>query len=165
MGRSYYGSVSSLSGTIPESIPEVKDDSNVRVILSGAEPLLSQLPVKESLSVQTAAGAGYKMLCVILGLSDVYLSSVPSTFFYDTCAPHAILRSLNGVGLLNWKRTIENKVNILENDGDKTEILSGLQVLYRPKFNEDGSSNDFCNTDGIIAYRSQAKLLQFLKYL
>ncbi|XP_075593704.1 inositol polyphosphate 1-phosphatase [Balearica regulorum gibbericeps] len=43
-----------------------------------------------------AAGAGYKMLCVILGLADVYVLSEGSTFAWDACAPHAILRALGG---------------------------------------------------------------------
>ncbi|NXH13249.1 INPP phosphatase, partial [Bucco capensis] len=43
-----------------------------------------------------AAGAGYKMLCVILGLADAYVLSEGSTFAWDSCAPHAILRALGG---------------------------------------------------------------------
>ncbi|GAB0201329.1 inositol polyphosphate 1-phosphatase [Grus japonensis] len=43
-----------------------------------------------------AAGAGYKMLCVILGLADAYILSEGSTFAWDACAPHAILRALGG---------------------------------------------------------------------
>ncbi|KAM6231192.1 LOW QUALITY PROTEIN: inositol polyphosphate 1-phosphatase [Spheniscus humboldti] len=44
-----------------------------------------------------AAGAGYKMLCVILGLADAYVLSEGSTFAWDACAPHAILRALGGM--------------------------------------------------------------------
>ncbi|NWU72288.1 INPP phosphatase, partial [Pterocles burchelli] len=43
-----------------------------------------------------AAGAGYKMLCVILGRADAYVLSEGSTFTWDACAPHAILRALGG---------------------------------------------------------------------
>lgn len=43
-----------------------------------------------------AAGAGYKMLCVLLGLADAYVVSEGSTFAWDACAPHAILRALGG---------------------------------------------------------------------
>ncbi|NXT28152.1 INPP phosphatase, partial [Syrrhaptes paradoxus] len=43
-----------------------------------------------------AAGAGYKMLCVILGRADAYVLSEGSTFAWDACAPHAILRALGG---------------------------------------------------------------------
>ena len=56
-----------------------------------------------------AAGAGYKMLCVILGLADAYVLSEGSTFAWDACAPHAILRALGGgtvalVGALRARR-------------------------------------------------------------
>ncbi|XP_014797079.1 PREDICTED: inositol polyphosphate 1-phosphatase, partial [Calidris pugnax] len=43
-----------------------------------------------------AAGAGYKMLCVILGLAEAYVLSEGSTFAWDACGPHAILRALGG---------------------------------------------------------------------
>ncbi|VCX20569.1 unnamed protein product, partial [Gulo gulo] len=37
-----------------------------------------------------AAGAGYKSLCVVQGLADVYVSSDDTTFKWDSCAAHAI---------------------------------------------------------------------------
>ncbi|XP_026535838.1 inositol polyphosphate 1-phosphatase [Notechis scutatus] len=43
-----------------------------------------------------ASGAGYKMLCVALGLADAYVLSEGSTFKWDSCGPHAILRALGG---------------------------------------------------------------------
>ena len=33
-----------------------------------------------------AGGAGYKILCVVLGLVDIYITSKPSTYKWDTCA-------------------------------------------------------------------------------
>ncbi|CAN0013693.1 unnamed protein product, partial [Bubo scandiacus] len=33
------------------------------------------------------------MLCIILGLADAYVLSEGSTFAWDACAPHAILRA------------------------------------------------------------------------
>uniref|UniRef100_A0A1B0G6A9 Uncharacterized protein n=1 Tax=Glossina morsitans morsitans TaxID=37546 RepID=A0A1B0G6A9_GLOMM len=43
-----------------------------------------------------SAGAGHKALKVITGEVDVYVLSRGSTYKWDTCAPQAILRSLNG---------------------------------------------------------------------
>ncbi|KAM6039191.1 inositol polyphosphate 1-phosphatase [Chlamydotis macqueenii] len=69
-----------------------------RVVLSRAEGPA----VREALGplcgsgLRFAAGAGYKMLCVILGLADAYVLSEASTFTWDACAPHAILRALGG---------------------------------------------------------------------
>ena len=43
-----------------------------------------------------AGGAGYKVLCVIEGKADCYIYPRNGTKRWDTCAPEAILRSLNG---------------------------------------------------------------------
>lgn len=42
------------------------------------------------------AGAGYKILCVILGLVDAYVLSQGTTYYWDTCGCHAIINSLKG---------------------------------------------------------------------
>ncbi|XP_063277055.1 inositol polyphosphate 1-phosphatase isoform X2 [Prinia subflava] len=52
-------------------------------LLGGGPPLL-------------AAGAGYKLLCVALGLADAFVLSRATTFAWDSCGPHAILRALGG---------------------------------------------------------------------
>jgi inositol polyphosphate 1-phosphatase len=52
------------------------------------EPLASR-----GYDVVNAGGAGYKILSVILGLSDLYVTSRPSTYKWDSCAGHAILVS------------------------------------------------------------------------
>ena len=41
-----------------------------------------------------AGGAGYKILSVILGWADLYVTARPSTYKWDSCAGHAILVSL-----------------------------------------------------------------------
>ncbi|NXE17293.1 INPP phosphatase, partial [Lophotis ruficrista] len=82
--------LSSLSPPPPRPTP--------RVVLSRVEGPA----VREALGplcgsgLRFAAGAGYKMLCVILGLADAYVLSEGSTFAWDACAPHAILRALGG---------------------------------------------------------------------
>lgn len=43
-----------------------------------------------------AGGAGYKVLCVIEGKADCYIYPRNGTKRWDTCAPEAILRSING---------------------------------------------------------------------
>lgn len=52
------------------------------------------------------AGAGYKILCVILGLVSAYVLSFGSTYFWDTCGCHAILKSLGGK-ILNFEEAVE----------------------------------------------------------
>ncbi|KAL5253114.1 hypothetical protein ACHWQZ_G015770 [Mnemiopsis leidyi] len=46
--------------------------------------------------VETPAGAGFKLGGVILGAASFYLVSRRSTYQWDTCGPHAILRALGG---------------------------------------------------------------------
>lgn len=95
-GRYHWGVVygdtrlSSLSPPPPRSMP--------CVVLSRAErePVQAALGPLCSGRLHFAAGAGYKMLCVILGLADAYVLSEDSTFAWDVCAPHAILRALGG---------------------------------------------------------------------
>ncbi|CAM5116509.1 unnamed protein product [Natator depressus] len=53
-----------------------------------------------------ASGAGYKMLCVILGLAEAYVLSEGSTFKWDSCAPHAILRALGG-GMVDLEAALQ----------------------------------------------------------
>jgi len=43
-----------------------------------------------------AGGAGYKVLCLLDGLADAYIYPAQGLMRWDTCAPEAILRSLNG---------------------------------------------------------------------
>ena len=44
----------------------------------------------------TPPGAGFKLMCVVLGACDAYVLSKHSTYKWDTCAPHAILRAAGG---------------------------------------------------------------------
>ena len=43
-----------------------------------------------------AGGAGYKVLCLIDGIADCYIYPSLGLMRWDTCAPEAILRSMNG---------------------------------------------------------------------
>ncbi|NWQ91314.1 INPP phosphatase, partial [Burhinus bistriatus] len=90
-----------------------------------------------------AAGAGYKMLCVILGLADAYVLSEGSTFAWDACAPHAILRALGGgavalAGALRARR--------VGDPGPPPEL-----VYNRPAEGATGVER-WANRGGLVAY-------------
>lgn len=90
-----------------------------------------------------AAGAGYKMLCVILGLADSYVLSEGSTFAWDACAPHAILRALGGgvvalAGALRERRAGDT--------GSPPEL-----VYHRPVEGAAGAER-WANRGGLVAY-------------
>ena len=64
--------------------------------MTPAGPLLTKTARSYTLGpseVVFAAGSGYKLLCVITGKASAYVLSGNSAFKWDTCAPHAILRS------------------------------------------------------------------------
>lgn len=83
-------------------------------------------------AVATASGAGYKMLCVALGVVKCYALTKDSTFEWDTCAAHAMLASQGGAAC-HCRRT------------------SAEPLTYRPK--TAGGGRAHCNADGVIASR------------
>lgn len=145
-GKCYWGvytdtvkccSITSDSQTEPSY---VKVGTNV-VCLSGSE----DQSIKDKLrsggfELVEAPGAGYKMLATVVGLADVYLLSKSSTFKWDSCGPHALLRSLSG------------DIVVFEDAVHRDETIS---VNYRVD-SEAGTNKieSCCNKGGIIAFRN-----------
>lgn len=84
-----------------------------------------------------AGGAGYKFLAILDGKADVYLYPRDGTKRWDTCAPEALIRALDGtmVDILgNEYDYSQNELNIFENcygllgssSKDNSEILKHL---------------------------------------
>lgn len=103
-----------------------------------------------------AAGAGYKILMVAKGATDAYVLSKDTTFKWDTCAPHALLKALGG-GIVEFKAALGGVVRELvysvEERGDDEEVEEG------------GKLERCCNVGGIIAYRTEAVLKRILEVL
>lgn len=87
-------------------------------------------------SLMYASGAGYKLLCVVRGRVDVYVLSEGSTFKWDSCAPHAVLRALGG-GV-----------------SDLSQCLTGhtTQLTYHQPHTHSQGVERWANRGGIIAY-------------
>lgn len=104
------------------------------------------------------AGAGYKILCVISGEADLLVTSSKTTFFWDTCAGHAILRSLGG-GIIALEDILQLK--------QSEEInLEKLQLRYRPKDDDQTSSSaSYNHSKGLIAYRSNEAIKRAIQVL
>ncbi|OBS76775.1 hypothetical protein A6R68_16779 [Neotoma lepida] len=102
-----------------------------------------------------AAGAGYKSLCVVQGLVDIYIFSEDTTYKWDSCAAHAILRAMGG-GIVDMKECLARSPE------------TGLdlpQLLYHTE-NKGASGVDlWANKGGLIAYRSRHRLDTFLSCL
>lgn len=102
-----------------------------------------------------AAGAGYKSLCVVLGLVDIYIFSEDTTFKWDSCAAHAILRAMGG-GMVDLKECLERHPD------------SGLglpQLVYHVGNEGAAGVDQWANKGGLIAYRSEKQLETFLSCL
>jgi len=73
-------------------------------------------------------------------LADAYVLSKPTTFFWDTCGPHAILKALGG------------------------EIVEMTSLKLHQQVPITYSSTTNCHVHGIVAYRNP-KVLQKLLHL
>lgn len=87
-----------------------------------------------------SAGAGYKLLKVILNDAKWFLLTKGSTYKWDTCAPHAILNSLGG-GILDLKASLKSK--------------SAVNLIY---------STGKSNSNGIFAYQSENQLKELFDF-
>lgn len=102
--------------------------------------------------ISYVAGAGHKLLRVALGYADLLVSTSRSTYFWDTCSGHAVLRSMGG-GL----------IGLLETDAIDVDNLESQQIRYRPK--TDNAIDSYNNSQGLIAYPCPSKLSNYVHLL
>ena len=76
--------------------------------------------------VVKAGGAGHKVLMVALGLADCYVNTGPSTFKWDTCAPHALLMA-DGGNIVDCKQFVDVTYN-----GREKANIDGI-IAFREK--------------------------------
>nr|XP_033800007.1 inositol polyphosphate 1-phosphatase [Geotrypetes seraphini] len=107
--------------------------------------------------LHVAAGAGYKTLCVVLGLVDIYFFSGESTFRWDSCAGQAILLALGG-GIVNWAECMKQMKN-----GET--MLDLPHLVYNVEEAGAESLHKWANRGGLIAFKSKQHLENFLSLL
>ncbi|KAK6321203.1 hypothetical protein J4Q44_G00081790 [Coregonus suidteri] len=139
------GSVKACSVLRPKDRPA--ESPGLSVVLSSSEKQV----VKEALAplcgpdrLMYASGAGYKILCVILGLADVYVLSEGSTFKWDSCGPHALLLALGG-GMLDLKECLRS--GHCEGGHHDQEELT-----YHQSHSESPGADRWANQGGLVAY-------------
>lgn len=144
-----YGGTDICSISPPKSGGEGR--RGLSVVLSSSEKQV----VKEALTslcgpdkLVYASGAGYKILCVIQGLTDVYVLSEGSTFKWDSCAPHALLRALGG-GVVDLTKSLQSACGAQEL---KTELT------YHQPAAECKGAERWANRGGLVAYRDSSRL-------
>nr|CAD7441473.1 unnamed protein product [Timema bartmani] len=99
-------------------------------------------------SLAEAAGAGYKLLCVADGCADAFVLLKSSTYFWDTCGPHALLRSMGGV-ILDCK-----SINCMEGNKLNKEISYTCGDLKDKSL----GMSAFSNKGGFVASRDKQTL-------
>lgn len=155
-GKHFWGVSCGGVNVCSESRP--KDGPGLSVVLSSSEKPV----VKEALfslcgpeNLMYASGAGYKILCVIQGLVDVYVLSEGSTFKWDSCAPHALLRALGG-GVVDLAACLKSSSG--EQD-QQTEL-----TYHQPSTGCKGAER-WANRGGLVAYRNCSQLLSVMAAL
>ncbi|RVE72721.1 hypothetical protein OJAV_G00040930 [Oryzias javanicus] len=149
-----YGNIHVCSESPPKGPAEA--ERGLSVVLSSSEKQV----VKEALTslcgpdrLMYASGAGYKILCVIQGLADAYVLSEGSTFKWDSCAPHALLRAVGG-GVVDLSLTSSCGAQ-----DQKTELT------YH-QANADCTGADlWANRGGLVAYRDSSQLHRIIRAL
>lgn len=134
--------------------PEAAPGPALSAVLSSSE----KPSVKDALSslcgperLMYASGAGFKVLCVIQGLADVYLLSEGSTFKWDSCAPHALLRAMGG-GVVDLRAALGSG-------------LEQAELAYHRPNEECAGADRWANRGGLVAYRDSAHICKVLEAL
>ncbi|XP_036388239.1 inositol polyphosphate 1-phosphatase isoform X1 [Megalops cyprinoides] len=140
------GTISASS--LPRPPGHTGRDREPLLVLSASE----KQAVKDALSgsrLTYASGAGYKILCVALGLADAYVVSEGSTFKWDSCAPHALLRALGG-GVVDLAACLGT---CPEDGGHPLEL-----TYHQPRPGCQGAER-WANHGGMVAYLEPRRLM------
>ncbi|KAJ1520964.1 hypothetical protein ONE63_004039 [Megalurothrips usitatus] len=128
------------------------DSQSKLIAISGSEnPEIKTSLEEAGYTVCQAAGAGYKLYCVILGIAQAYILTRDSTFKWDTCGPQAILRA-HGGDILIFSTLGEHNRSVRYTKNDVDEGVPDLMAQY-------------CNRGGIVAYRSANTLCDIINAL
>nr|CAD7425026.1 unnamed protein product [Timema monikensis] len=130
-------------------VPDQCDDIKKVVVLSRFEnsALVSSLNCA-GYSLAEAAGAGYKLLCVADGCADAFVLLKSSTYFWDTCGPHALLRSMGG-GILDCK-----SITCMEG----SELNKEISYTCGDQKDKSLGMSAFSNKGGFVASRDKQTL-------
>ncbi|MEQ2162239.1 hypothetical protein GOODEAATRI_017800 [Goodea atripinnis] len=153
-GKHYWGVSCGSINICSESRPRNRSEGQrgLSVVLSSSE----KQAVKEALTsvcgpdkLIYASGAGHKILCVIQGLADAYVLSEGSTFKWDSCAPHALLRALGG-------GVVDLAMSLQQSDSGSQDPSTEL-TYHLPRTDRKGAER-WANHGGLVAYRDSSQL-------
>lgn len=140
-----------MTNSVPKSVQDEAKKGKIdglTIVMSSSEEkdIIEKL---KGFKLYNAPGAGYKSVCILDDLADIYVLRKGTTFLWDICAPHAILLSMGG-GILNYDLTVANKNNI---------DVEEFQIKYH------GIKANARNRNGLIVYKNINKLKLFLERL
>lgn len=114
---------------------QITDNIHRIAIFSTSEDSTVLEKVKQNhYEIAFSAGAGHKILRVVLNDAKWFLLTKGSTYKWDTCGPHAILNSLGG-GVVDLRESLKKN--------------SAVNLIY-----SEGKSN----SNGIFAYQEESNL-------
>ncbi|XP_008211543.1 inositol polyphosphate 1-phosphatase [Nasonia vitripennis] len=120
-----------------------------RIVLTSRfeEPSIKSKLIDAQFRIIEPAGAGYKIISVALGQAAAYVLSKSSTYKWDVCGPHAILRSQGG-GLLDFKKYRDNQdccdSGMKYSNVDSEAANKGGLIAFREKEILDSLTNILC---------------------
>ncbi|KAF8770544.1 Inositol polyphosphate 1-phosphatase like protein [Argiope bruennichi] len=145
-----YGPDRAISTTLENESPQQEKVA----VLSSSECKELQDIIASKYNIVHTAGAGYKSLVVACGMADLYILSQGTTYFWDTCGPHALL-SAQGGGIVRF----DEVVHVISQ-----EDLLEKQVKYSSESGSAGNES-FRNAGGFIAYRNPGDVIELLDLL
>ena len=136
------------------------------LVLSDSEDDGIQARLSDKFSLAYACGAGYKLLCVIEQLSSGYVLTKGTTFKWDSCAPHAILRAMHG-GVVKLDQAVDGaKLLLAGGKTEMTQLIEECQVRYHmPDSTRLSPGAKWSNSGGIVAYQDVALLRSVIETL
>ncbi|XP_039255488.2 inositol polyphosphate 1-phosphatase-like [Styela clava] len=137
------------------------------VVLSSHDPEAMSVmkPLSSTIDTCLSRGAGHKCVTVVDKLAELFVYTFDGSYKWDTCAPHAILRSCEG-GIAVLNEAIE-KYDTTESENDFLSVLDSCQVKYNEASESNKNHNWKANSGGLLVYngtcRSNDAMRQILK--
>ncbi|XKL67059.1 hypothetical protein PGB90_010479 [Kerria lacca] len=139
LGRCFWGvSIKDFNFSSVSPIATVRCEKFIAI--SACESYHNKQKLEEAgFKLITPAGAGYKILCVILNLIDAYVLTKGTTFYWDTCCCHAIIKAQKG-NIWNFENSLRGNF---------------VEILYTEKSESDTNIEEYRNKAGYIVCKDE----------
>lgn len=128
-------------------------------LISSSESQSVQDILSTAFTLRHVAGAGYKLLGVCKSRAEAYVLTKSSNFKWDSCGPHAVLRSMGG-GIIKYEDLYSYVQHGQEDFGSIPQIK-----YHEPDNKEASGASKWCNIGGVVAYRDVTTLKKIAQVL